>query len=177
MSPEFVHQLCPFTKGVRQRMTHKTMFHAVLAVSVMIGMTTAAAYCNARYGYCLTVPATLFPQGESDNGDGQVFLSRDAHVSLTVWGAMDIPDAAYADQFRAAIRGWPATPGRPARVVTYKLFKPSFFVVSGVENGKVFYLRTISDAREGRYAAFLLTYPQGLDANKAITTLNASFRF
>ena len=35
-------------------------------------------YTNARFGYSISYPAdVLMPQGESDNGDGQKFLSRD----------------------------------------------------------------------------------------------------
>lgn len=157
--------------------TPKTLLRAALTLSFLASVTTASAYCNVRYGYCLTVPTALFPQGESDNSDGQVFLSRDARVSLTVWGTMDIPEASYAGQFSEAARGWPASPGRPARVVTYKLFKPGFFVVSGVENGKVFYQRSVSNKRDGTYATYLFTYPDGNAAGKAIKSLNATFHF
>ena len=158
-------------------MTRYQLIRAALALSLLGSLSSAAAYCNARYGYCLKVPASLYPQGESDNSDGQVFLSRDARVSLRVWGAMDIPEASYGDGFTEAARGWPASPGRPARVVTYKLFKPTFFVVSGVENGQVFYQRTVPNRRAGTYATYLYTYPDGTSAAGTIKSLNSTFHF
>jgi len=62
-------------------------------------------------------------------------------------------------------------------VVTYKLFKPAFFVVSGVEKGNIFYLRAVSNKRNGTYAAYLFVYPDGNSAGKAIKSLNATFHF
>ena len=158
-------------------MTHTALIRAALTLSALGSISTVAAYCNARYGYCIAVPNNLYPQGESDNSDGQVFLSRDAKMTLRVWGAMDISEASYGDQFNEGSRGWPASPGRPARVVTYKRFSPAFFVISGVENGKVFYQRTIFNKREQIYATYLFTYPDGSNADAAIKNFGSTFHF
>ena len=121
----------------------------------------AAHYYNDLYGYCITVPAELFPQGEADAHDGQVFLSRDARVSLRVWGQWDMEPFTFAGLYRETARDSPAGNGHGARVITYTLFRPTYFVISGLENSKVFYQRTIYSARQGAYATFLLEHPKG----------------
>ena len=45
-------------------------------------------YENARYGYSLAIPPGFEGQGESDNGDGQVFTSSAHNETLTVWASM-----------------------------------------------------------------------------------------
>ncbi len=42
-------------------------------------------YCNERYGYCVDYPDFLIPQGESDNGDGQQFISENDEQKLWVY--------------------------------------------------------------------------------------------
>ena len=157
-----------------------TLLPAILALTLLGGLAGASIYCNARYGYCVNIPPSLFPQGESDNGDGEVFLSRDARVSLTVWASHSlagVPGISFDARFREDVRGWPTGNGRSARVVTYTLRKPTFYVVSGLENGKIFYQRTLNNSRSGTYATYLLTYPEGHAANTLIKALNSSFHF
>lgn len=155
--------------------------HAVRTALVLgaAGVADASSYCNSRYSYCMTVPPALYGQGEADAGDGQTFLNRSATVSLTVWGAWsDLPGLpTFEVAYREASRGWAAAPGRPARVVTYKLFRPQFFVVSGLEGGQVFYQRTIRSATSPSMATYLLQYRDG-DRTAAgyIKSLTANFR-
>ena len=157
-----------------------TLLPAVLVLTLLGGLAGASNYCNARYGYCVNIPKSLFPQGESDNGDGEVFLSRDARVSLTVWAShtlAGVPGASFDTRFREDARGWPVGNGRSARVVTYTLHRPTFYVVSGLENGKIFYQRTLNNPRSGTYATYLLTYPDDHAAGTFIKSLNVSFHF
>ena len=42
----------------------------------------AADYVNARYGYSIDVPDGFAGQGESDNGDGQVFKTPTARLTV-----------------------------------------------------------------------------------------------
>ena len=154
---------------------------ATKATLLLLGLAStaeAASYCNSRYSYCINVPAALYGQGEADSGDGQVFLNRSATVTLTVWGAWNVPDLpSFEDGFRDASRGWPAGNGRPARVVTYKVMKPDFFVVSGIEGGKVFYQRTIKSTKNRSMATYLLQYRDGdKTAEGYIKALTAGFK-
>lgn len=156
--------------------------HTAITATVLLGLASAAqatSYCNSRYSYCITVPAALYGQGEADAGDGQVFLNRSATVTLTVWGAWNgVPDLpSFEDEYREASRGWAAAAGRPARVVTYKVLKPTYFVVSGMEGGKVFYQRTIKSTKNGSMATYLLQYRDGdKTAESYIKTLTAGFK-
>ncbi|MDK2010986.1 MULTISPECIES: hypothetical protein [unclassified Deinococcus] len=154
---------------------------AMKATFLLLGIAStaeAASYCNSRYSYCINVPAAMYGQGESDSGDGQVFMNRSATVTLTVWGAWNVPDLpSFEDEYREASRGWPSAPGRPARVVTYKVMKPDFFVVSGIEGGKVFYQRTIKSAKNASMATYLLQYRDGdKTAQSYIKALTAGFK-
>jgi len=104
-------------------------------------------YCNSRFKFCIDYPGgVLFPQGESDNRDGQVFKSKDAENSLTVyWDSRDtiglktsILEAAYNDDTIGNFSG------HLKKVITYKKLGNDYYVVSGYEEGKIFYQKTIS---------------------------------
>ena len=49
----------------------------------------------------------------------------------------------FAGMYREAARGWPAEYGHGAWVVIYTLFRSTYFVVNGLEKGKVFYQRMV----------------------------------
>ncbi|PYE49963.1 hypothetical protein [Deinococcus yavapaiensis] len=141
---------------------------------VLFALMTAAlvpsSYCNARFAYCLTAPSFLVGQGESDNGDGQVFLDRRRAVKLTVWGDLNALGDTLGKRYERAART------SASRRVTYKTLRSSWFVVSGTEGGRVFYQRTMLDAPRNVYATFLLEYPIGdKTAEAAIRSLSSSF--
>jgi hypothetical protein len=46
------------------------------------------------------------------------------------------------------------------RKITYKLFKPDFFVISGIENNKVFYEKILY--KDDTYKTLLISYPTAL---------------
>lgn len=132
-----------------------------LTVLVLLALGTAWAapalntYCNARYGYCVSYPASLRPQGEPAASDGQVFLSRDAQTELRVWGNWQLDGS---DTLAARLRA--ETKAQPGRTVTYQRLRPGWFVVSGSLGGRVFYQRTVFDPHQGRFATLLLRYPR-----------------
>ncbi|MCS6759715.1 MAG: hypothetical protein MO852_12775 [Candidatus Devosia euplotis] len=43
-------------------------------------------YDNARFSYSLSAPPGFVGQGESGNGDGQVFTLPGQPIALSVWG-------------------------------------------------------------------------------------------
>ncbi|MDD5273980.1 MAG: hypothetical protein PHU14_14845 [Methylovulum sp.] len=108
---------------------------------------TYAIYHNTRFAYSIAYPKEiLFPQGEADNGDGQVFLSKATDASLRVYGSnydKNIPDdyPSLADAYREGSRG--GISENQTKVVTYKQLKNNWFVISGLINGKIFYQKTI----------------------------------
>ncbi len=120
-----------------------------LIVFIFVLLTQAAfsdnvykTYHNPRFSYSISYPKNiLYPQGESDNGDGQKFLTKDADASLIVYGSNNALDESLEDQYLEASRG--GMTDNPKKVVTYKLLRNNWFVVSGYNSGKVFYQKTI----------------------------------
>lgn len=121
---------------------------------------TYRTYTNARYGFSIAYPVGLLvPQGEPTNGDGQKFVSRDGSASLTAFGSNRL-DRSLQDEFQSA---------QENRSVTYKVLKRDMFVVSGTENGKIFYQKTL--LRGDVFKTFIIEYDEQERATfDAITT-------
>lgn len=119
-------------------------------------------YCNSRYGYCIDYPVgVLFPQGEAPSGDGQEFKSKNADVQLLVYRdlrdhiTMDEPyniQTAYEEDSRGS------DPEKPKKVIAYKKLGKNFYIVSGYNNGKIFYQKTV--LREEGLVTSYIEYPE-----------------
>ncbi|WP_295455752.1 hypothetical protein [uncultured Thiodictyon sp.] len=139
-------------------MRYLLIFIALTALSQTAFAADYRTYHNARFGYAIDYPAgILYPQGEADNGDGQRFLTKDADASLSVYGSNNALDQSLEEAYLEAARGGLADD--PKRVVTYKVIKPGWFVVSGVNGGTVFYQKTLSAGDQ--FLTFILEYPEG----------------
>lgn len=104
-----------------------------------------AAYVNSRFGFKVSYPqGVLFPQGESANGDGQVFTSRDAAFVLTAWGERKAEGSSVEELFAYESRG--LVQPNPNLVVSYKRRKDNWFVVSGTEGSVGIYRRVQIDS-------------------------------
>ncbi len=111
-------------------------------------------YINARFGYRIAYPANFTPQGESDNGDGQVFTGRD-DAELRVWGGYNVLGETPASALREELRRC----AENQRQVTYRTVGRGFFVVSGYESdgARIFYLKKI--VRPSLQVGFEFVYP------------------
>jgi hypothetical protein len=110
--------------------------------SPKVAASGLATYTNSRFGFHLTYPQnTLYPQGESANGDGQVFASADGTFRLTAWGERRDSEETIAEMFAQESRGL-AGANRDL-VVTYKRQKDNWFVVSGTSGTEGVYRRTL----------------------------------
>ena len=49
-------------------------------------------YCNYRFSFCLSYPASFHPMGESDNGDGQSFKTNDGNALISSYGGLVISE-------------------------------------------------------------------------------------
>jgi hypothetical protein len=118
------------------------IFTLVLWTQVLFAAEIYDTYHNERFDYSIDYPKeVLFPQGESDNGDGQKFLSKDADVSLLVYGSNNSLNQSLEEVYREESRG--GTAENPKKVVTYKVLEDNWFVVSGYNSGRIFYQKTI----------------------------------
>lgn len=109
-------------------------------------------YHNARFNYSITYPSQLlFEQGESENGDGQKFLSKNKKAQLTVWGS-HFPEH-IDDNYSQTIQQYQKT-GR----VTYSLLKKNTFSISGTQENDIFYQKTVYQNEKN--VNFVFTYPK-----------------
>ena len=111
---------------------------------------TYRTYSNGRYGFSIAYPlGVLVPQGESENGDGQKFVSKDGSATMWAYGSHRL-EQSLQDEFQAA---------QENRTVTYKILKRDMFVVSGTGNGKIFYRKTL--LRGDDFKTFIIEYDEG----------------
>lgn len=93
-----------------------------------------ATYTNARFAYSIKYPANLFvPQGEADNGDGQVFLAKAGDAKVTVWGRWNIAELAHMCHALYGLDN-PDSPN-----ITYKFSKNNISIASGYKGREIFY--------------------------------------
>lgn len=131
----------------------------ILAALILgIGISSIAAqhryrtYKNTRFNYSITYPADiLIPQGESANRDGQKFRSRDGRAEMLVYGSHNALNQTLRQLYSEEI-------SHPHRTVTYKTLKGNWFVVSGIEDGKVFYKKSIFS--RGVFKSFRIDYDE-----------------
>ena len=114
------------------------------------------SYYNERFVYSIDYPAgILVPQREADNRDGRQFLSRDGRAKLIVFGRYALSTDTLQKEYEEAIRGEAEDEGR---TVTLKKLQKNWFVVSGSENGKIFYRKTFYTG--GAFKTFIIAYDE-----------------
>ncbi len=112
-------------------------------------------YQNARFDYSIAYPPHLVPQGESENGDGQKFLSQDGRTEMLVYGAQNSLDQSLRKAFEEAKAH---SPEHPNRRTTYQVMRRDWFVVSRIDDGRVFYQKTF--LRNGVFKTFRIEYDE-----------------
>lgn len=108
-------------------------------------------YANARYGYTLEVPAGFLAQREADNGDGQVFGTPTA--TLTVYGA-NVTAAGFESEVAARERDLE----QDRWTITYAVSTPQKASFSGRRGARIVYVRMIALCGGAQLAAFALEY-------------------
>jgi hypothetical protein len=126
----------------------------LLALFLLLPLPALAAgdhYVNVRYGYAIDVPSGFVGQGESDNGDGQVF--RTPTATLTVYGG-NVMEA----DFEAEVRGREGYATGDGWNLTYQVSTPRNASWSGARGGRILYARMIALCGGAQFAAFELEY-------------------
>jgi hypothetical protein len=80
------------------------LFFILLFSTVVFGQTNYDTYGNARFGYSISYPSNLIPQGESENGDGQAFETKDKSAKLTVWGSHNALDQSLKEKYKGFLK-------------------------------------------------------------------------
>lgn len=125
-------------------------------------------YSNARFEFTVTIPDNFIPQGESDNGDGQIFKSTDGTAEIRAWGGhLMEPEikCSAIEQFKDEL----PTP-------TYKHSRGGTSIVSGHIGDDILYAKVIRT--DDRCLGLTFTYPanekDSYDA--AVQSASQSFR-
>lgn len=128
----------------------------LLIANFTLAQSSYNQYCNARFGFCVSYPSTFKAQGESDNGDGQEFISSDGKSSLLVY--RDGREAIYESEAECRSQSYLSDiTSDETKQVTYKKKGDNFYVVSGYQKSMIFYQKTIF-TDQGMMTAFF-TYP------------------
>ena len=112
-------------------------------------------YANERFHYVLSYPADVFvPQGESVNGDGQIFLAQPGDARLIVFGQY------LMDEFKGQCDAVQHAAQGVGTKVTYRLSKGHVSIASGYRGAdRIFYVKTLVSG--GRCLVFEIDYPVG----------------
>jgi hypothetical protein len=125
-----------------------SIFTALTLAQTAFSQPKWKTYNNARYGYSIVYPSNLLlPKGESDNGDGQIFLNNTAE--MRVFASNMLLNETLTKEFKAVVR--------KSENVSYKTINKNFFVVSGKIDGRIFYQKTIARA-DGVFLTFYIEY-------------------
>lgn len=117
---------------------------------------TYRTYHNARFDFSISYPAdVLIPQGESENHDGQEFRSRDGRAEMLVYGSYNALNQTLRQLYSEETN---PSADHPHRIVSYKTSKGNWFVVSGIEEGRVFYRKTM--LTKGIFKTFHIEYDE-----------------
>ena len=108
-------------------------------------------YTNVRFQYAICYPEQLLPQGESPNSDGQEFIGPH-NQTLLVFGRNAIGDNLSKDE-QSAIADLKSTSGK----LTYQIRRSSWYVISGSNQGNIFYAKTFFS--HGQFKSFRFVYP------------------
>lgn len=156
--------------GMRKILT--LIVAAALAASPVLAADWGQ-YENARFGYEIAVPPDFNGGGEADNGDGQVFTSKDGTQTLRVYGGNILEDDFEREVGRATAyldgEGW---------TISYQRTTPSWASYSGSKQGFVLYVRSIALCEGTQYATFEYQYPTKAiaDADPVVEKLVRSLR-
>lgn len=113
-------------------------------------------YSNSRYNYQIEYPKDiLFEQREASNIDGSFFKTKQGIEKLRVYGSSNIENETTNEigidiKYDEELLNY----SQNRSTITYKKLGKSFFVISGYENGEIFYLKVIETKDYGGYDAF-----------------------
>ncbi|MEI9947196.1 MAG: hypothetical protein WDN26_23645 [Chitinophagaceae bacterium] len=83
---------CNSSTADEQKMEEAQLPDTLINKAAAINDLKFDTYCNARFGYCIDYPGILFPQPESENGDGRVFKDKQGNEALIVFGRLSMDE-------------------------------------------------------------------------------------
>ena len=119
-----------------------------------------ATYRNERHGFSLSYPAAQFIALPSATEDGRQFVSKDGSARLLV-GTLPNFDNKNLRDYRSFV----LNESYPGAKVDYAPLRDTWFVVSGIRNGMVFYQRVNFTCGNRSINSWAVVFPE---AQKAV---------
>lgn len=107
-------------------------------------------YINGRYGFSVDYPNNFEIGTPPANGDGLHFTSKDGKATLTAYGSNNVMDETAKSLYNQEVAG--------IKEISYQFFKDNWFVLSWIDNGTVYYTRTM--VGPGSINSFEFTCPK-----------------
>jgi len=152
----------------------------VLAVTIADAQNRFATYSNERFAFSIEYPHNMLIPSETKDAShsGEVFRSRDGDKELRVWGEYNALFKTWREEYELELKGFGLKP-------TYAVFKPGWFVISGIKGGKIFYQKTLRRTLRDKlgnmdvFYTFTIEYPRSASAKMApiVKRISASFQF
>lgn len=109
-------------------------------------------YYNQRFGYAIKYPSFLTNKFGASNNDGITAENNDKTVSFIVYGSNNALNQDSEDAFNFS------NSVRPFNNMTYKSISDEFYIVSGEEDGSIYYEYSIVGT--GSINTFRIEYPK-----------------
>lgn len=137
-------------------LSHAVPLLAGLALTVSAAAADSITYLNERFGTRVTFPAELFETrlAPPANGDGMAWESADGS-SLVVTASHNVLETTPKQMLDQAIRD-----AGDGRTVTYSVTRDTWLVLSGFEDGFIFYERWVFGGDDVVHGV-ILRYPAG----------------
>jgi serine/threonine-protein kinase len=127
-------------------------------------------YYNSRFNYSLLYPTNiLVKQQAPENDDGRTFTSPDRKIIMKVFGSHNVFDKNIQNLYREELN-------QPNQTVTYKRLADNWFVISGYENNRVFYNKTL--LHQGDVLTLSIDYDKALQSkfDPIVAAISRSFQ-
>ncbi|MDI2112031.1 hypothetical protein [Commensalibacter nepenthis] len=119
-------------------------------------------YQNSRFHYQICYPPFMIPQGEAENGDGQIFLAKDG-ATIRVYGSNSL-NILYHNDFEKMILEVSHSVLGDAGRITYRTSHSRWAIVSGYDkDGNIVYMKLLKGT-DGQAMVALLTYSETLES-------------
>jgi len=129
---------------------------------------------NDRFFFSVEYPSDLLKlQPLPENDDGGTFLSTDNEIEMRVWGQYNAMSETLRARYSAALKSFTAKP-------SYMVLGKSSFVVSGIKNDKIVYIKTLyrKDKDADVFYTLTIQYPQTRrkELDSVVTRVANSFK-
>ena len=131
-------------------------------------------YTNDRFSFSIEYPSDLLKmQPPPENEDGRTFLSAHNAVEMRVWGRYNALSETLRQKYLTTLKGFDSKP-------SYMVLGKSSFVVSGVKEGKIVYIKTLhrKDKEAEVYYTLTIQYPESRrrEYDPIVTRIANSFK-